>query len=55
MSSFLIAFLFTVGASTWAYGRLQRNTGNDTRRSLTAVSISGLLLFVIVYLVLKSF
>ncbi|MEK7561869.1 MAG: hypothetical protein AAB541_03335 [Patescibacteria group bacterium] len=55
MGKGLISLMFTAGACTWIYTKLQRTSGNNTQRSLTAVAITGVLIFVVFYLVLNMF
>lgn len=55
MSTWLAALFFSVGASTWIYTKLQRTSGNNTRRSLIATAIAGVLIFVVFYFILNLF
>jgi hypothetical protein len=49
MSAGLISLMFTVGAATWIYTKLQRISGNNTKQSLIAASIAGAMMFIVVY------
>jgi len=49
MSAFLISFLFTAGAVTWIYTKLQRRSGNNTRQSAIACAVVGVVIFVIIF------
>jgi len=54
MNAALISFLLTIGICTWIYTKLQRYTGNNTKNSLTAVVVSGLIIFLIGYFVFSN-
>lgn len=47
MSNALIAFLFSLGASTWIFSKLHRSTGGNTQSTLIGSFIAGALLFVV--------
>lgn len=47
--------MFTAGACTWIYTKLQRTSGNNTQRSLTAIAIAGVIIFVVFYFILSLF
>jgi hypothetical protein len=49
MSPFLISVLFTAGAVTWIYTKLQRRSGNNTQQSLIACGVIGVVIFVIIF------
>lgn len=55
MGKGIVSLMFTVGACTWIYTKLQRTSGNNTQRSLTAVVIIGVLIFVVFYFILGIF
>jgi hypothetical protein len=55
MGKGLISLMFTVGACTWIYTRLQRTSGNNTQRSLSAVAVAGVLIFVVFFVILSLF
>jgi len=55
MGSFWIAFLAAIGAGGWIYGKTQRHTGNNTQTSLITAGVSGLAMFIILWLMLKLF
>ncbi len=55
MGKGLISLMFTAGACTWIYTKLQRTSGNNTQRSLSAIGIAGLLIFVVFYFILSTF
>lgn len=50
MGAWLVSFLFTIGASTWIYTKLQRYSGNNTQQSLVATAAIGVLLFFVSYI-----
>jgi hypothetical protein len=52
MSEGLIAFLVAVGATAWIYNKFMRNTGNLTQRSFIAAGISGIVIFLVVWIIL---
>jgi len=49
----LISFFFSVGATTWLYTKLQRNSGNNTKQSVIAASIAGVVMFFVVFSILS--
>jgi uncharacterized membrane protein YdjX (TVP38/TMEM64 family) len=51
MSGALIALLVAVSASVWIYSKLMRNTGGNTQSAATAAGISGVLIFVVLFIV----
>jgi hypothetical protein len=53
MGAGLISFLFAAGAATWIYTKFQRYSGNNTQQSLMASGISGLMIFLVFFLILK--
>ncbi|MEX2006693.1 MAG: hypothetical protein WD877_00750 [Candidatus Saccharimonadales bacterium] len=53
MGAGLTSFLLTVGASTWLYTKLQNRSGNNTRQSLVATAVVGVLLFIISFSILS--
>jgi hypothetical protein len=53
MSNFLIAFLVTIGASTWIYNKMYNRTGGITQRALAAAAISGVAIFIFMLLFLS--
>lgn len=55
MGKGVISLMFAVGACTWIYTKLQRSSGNNTQRSLVAVAIAGLLIFVVFLTILTLF
>ncbi|HET7827513.1 MAG TPA: hypothetical protein VFK97_01445 [Candidatus Saccharimonadales bacterium] len=54
MSPFLVSFLFTVGAGTWIYTKLQRYSGNNTQQSLIGAAVASVLVFIVFYFVFHS-
>jgi len=55
MGKGLISLMFTAGACTWIYTKLQRTSGNNTQRSLTAVAVAGVLIFIVFFTILSLF
>ena len=50
MSAFMVALLFSVGASTWVYTKLQQRTGyGNTSSALKGTITVGVIAFVVVY------
>jgi hypothetical protein len=47
MSAGVVSFLFSIGASTWIYTKLQRSSGNNTKQSAIAAGICFALIFII--------
>jgi hypothetical protein len=54
MSNLVIAFLFAIGSSAWVYKKLLRTTGNNNKNALIGATVTGLVLFLILFLVLNS-
>lgn len=52
MSTFVIALLVAVSGGTWAYTKIQRMTGNNTKTSLTMGGLAGVILFLLAYILL---
>ncbi|HLG91005.1 MAG TPA: hypothetical protein VI336_02500 [Candidatus Saccharimonadales bacterium] len=52
MGKGLIAFLIAVGATAWIYNRFMHNTGNLTQRSFMAAGISGIVIFLMAWIIL---
>jgi hypothetical protein len=55
MSAAVIAFMLAIGASAWLYNKLMNSTGNNTQTSLIASGIVGAMLFIITFLILRTF
>jgi len=53
MSNFMIAFLASVGISTWIYSKMYSRTGGNTQTAITVCAISGLGIFLFLLLVLQ--
>jgi hypothetical protein len=53
MSAWLVSLMVSVGASTWLYTKLQKNSGNNTQRSLIASAIAGVIFFIIMLSILS--
>jgi uncharacterized protein HemY len=49
----VISLLFTLGASTWVYTKLQRYSGNNTKQSLIAVVVIALIIFFVMFSILS--
>ncbi len=49
MSAFFVALLFSVGAGTWVYTKLQRRTGyGNGQEALKGAAIAGAIAFFVV-------
>lgn len=55
MSDWVIALLFSVGASTWLYTWLMRRSGSNTKQSVTVAVIAGLVMLFVVYSIISLF
>ena len=55
MGNGIIAFLATVSAMAWLYGKFMRKTGNNAGSSVVAIVVVGILLFVVLFLLLNAF
>ena len=53
MGNSLIALFFAVGAGTWIYAKLMKNTGGNQRSSIIASGLIAVLLFVVGLVVLN--
>lgn len=52
MGEGLIAFLIAVGATAWIYNKFMRTTGNLTQRSFVAAAVSGIVIFLVAWIIL---
>jgi hypothetical protein len=52
MGNFTIAFFTALGFSVWVYSKLMRSTGGNTKSSLTATAIIGVLTFIVMLVIL---
>lgn len=52
MPSWIVAFLFASGLSTWVYTKLMRTTGNNTKSSLMATGFTFLLSFFVFWAIM---
>lgn len=51
MSAFFVALLFSLGAATWVYTKLQQRTGyGNASSALKGAAITGLIAFVVLYM-----
>jgi hypothetical protein len=53
MNAFLVSLLFTAGATTWLYTKLQKYSGNNTKQSLIAAGFVGLIILFVFYTIFK--
>jgi len=53
MGSGVISLLFTLGASTWVYTKLQRYSGNNTKQSIIAIVVIALIIFLATFSILS--
>jgi hypothetical protein len=54
MSPFVVSLMFTAGASTWIYTKLQKYSGNNTQQSVIATGVCALLIFVVFYYIFNA-
>lgn len=47
--------MFTAGASTWIYTKLQKLSGNNTQQSVIATAVSAVFIFIMFYLITSPF
>lgn len=52
MASWLAALLFAIGGSAWLYNVIMKQTGSNTKASLTLTAIAFLFLFVVFWSIL---
>lgn len=52
MNAVGISLLLAVGASAWLYTKFMRYSGNNTKQAAIATSVSGIIIFVVFYLIL---
>ncbi|QQS20237.1 hypothetical protein IPL85_02190 [Candidatus Saccharibacteria bacterium] len=56
MNPVLIAFIFALGAGTWAYTKLQQRTGyGNSKTALKGAAVTGGIAFVVVLTVALTF
>lgn len=55
MNTVLISFLFSIGAATWVYVKMMKNSGGLTKNAITVAAIAGILLFFLFWSVLSLF
>jgi hypothetical protein len=55
MSAFVVTVMFTAGAATWIFTKLQKYSGNNTRQSVIAASVAAVFIFVMFYLITSPF
>ncbi|HYF97011.1 MAG TPA: hypothetical protein VD947_03155 [Patescibacteria group bacterium] len=53
MSPILVGLFAGVGVSAWVYNKAMRNTGNNTKNSLTLAGVCGVISFIIVLTLLS--
>ena len=54
-SAFVISLLMSLGASAWLYSKFARRSGGgNTQPAIIGAAISGLVLFLILYLTLNT-
>jgi hypothetical protein len=54
MSAFLLALLFSLGASTWVYTKLQNKTGyGNQKNALIGSGVCFVILFIVVFSLAK--
>lgn len=49
----LIAFLAGVGVAGWVYAKFSRSTGGNTRSSLLGAGLVGVVVFIVVFTLVK--
>jgi hypothetical protein len=54
MSPFIVSLLVAVGAGAWIYTKFQRSSGNNTQQSAKAAGIAGLIIFIVLYFIVRS-
>lgn len=55
MGPVFIAFILAIGASTWIYTKLNRSTGGNVQNSAIGTAISGVLIFLVAWMLLRMF
>lgn len=55
MSSFMIAFLVSLGSGAWIYSKLMNSTGGDTKTAVSGAVASGIALLIVLWILLKMF
>jgi hypothetical protein len=53
MSPVVVSLLFSGGATTWIYTKFQRYSGNNTKQSIIAAGVAGLVIFIIFFTILN--
>jgi hypothetical protein len=54
MSPVVVSLLFTAGAATWIYTKLQRYSGNNTKQSAIGAAVSAIFIFIVFYSITHS-
>lgn len=49
MSSFLIALLVALGASTWIYTKMMKTSGGLTKNAITVAAVCGVIILIFVF------
>jgi low affinity Fe/Cu permease len=55
MTPFAVTLMFTAGAATWIYTKLQKYSGNNTQQSVIATGVAALFIFIVFYFIASSF
>jgi hypothetical protein len=55
MTPFVVTLMFTAGAATWIYTKLQKYSGNNTQQSAIATGVAALFIFIVFYFIASSF
>lgn len=53
MSPILVGLFAGLGVGAWVYNKAMRNTGNNTKNSLTLAGVCGVISFIIVLTLLS--
>lgn len=52
MSSTVVSLLLAIGVSGWVYSKTSRSTGGNTQSAITAAAATGILAFIVMWIVM---
>jgi len=53
MPAWVVSMMFTIGASTWFYTKIQHRNGNNTRQSAIVTAVVGTALFLVSFSIIS--
>ena len=55
MANWIISFLFSLGVTVWLYAKFMHKTGNNSKSSIIASGVVGVILFFVSFMLLSTF